>query len=351
MHIHPKEHMTPSPLVAIVILNYNGRSFLERFLPSVKGSTWPNLEIIVADNASTDDSLTFLRVNHPDIRIIQNPTNEGFARGYNTALQQVGADIFVLLNSDVEVTPGWIEPMVELMQADRQIAACQPKILDWHHRDRFEYAGAAGGWIDAFGYPFCRGRIFDICETDLGQYDHTRAVFWASGAAMFIRSEVYLREGGFDPFFFAHQEEIDLCWRIQLSGLKIMSCPASVVYHVGGGTLPQGNPRKTFLNFRNNLIMLWKNLPFFEKCWKLPVRFALDAISAWKNLLSGNPGYFMAVSRAHIAFMGWLIKRPDEVRMPSGRSGRPAGIWRGNLIWQHFIMGRSKFSEIVGPDA
>ncbi|MEY4885143.1 MAG: hypothetical protein RL151_452 [Bacteroidota bacterium] len=351
MHFNPTEHMTPPPLVAIVILNYNGRSYLERFLPSVKASTWSNLKIIVADNASTDDSLTFLRLNHPDIRIIQNPSNEGFARGYNTALQQVDADIFVLLNSDVEVVPGWIEPVVALMSADPKVAACQPKILDWHHREMFEYAGAAGGWIDTFGYPFCRGRIFDICEADNGQYDHPRPVFWASGAAMFIRRDVYLQHGGFDPFFFAHQEEIDLCWRIQLSGWRIMSCPSSVVYHVGGGTLPQGNPRKTFLNFRNNLIMLWKNLPLSEKCWKLPARFALDAISAWKNLLSGNPGYFWAVSKAHIAFMKWLINPPAEVRLPHGRTGRPAGIWRGNLIWQHFMMGRSKFSEIVGPDA
>lgn len=351
MHIHTPEHIEPLPLVAIVILNYNGRGYLQRFLPSVKASTWPNLQIVVADNASTDDSLSFLIEHHPDVRIIRNSSNEGFARGYNTALQHVEADIFVLLNSDVEVDPGWIEPVVAMMSADQQIAACQPKILDWNHRDRFEYAGAAGGWIDAFGYPFCRGRIFDVCETDRGQYDHPRPVFWASGAAMFIRRTVYLKEGGFDPFFFAHQEEIDLCWRIQLTGMRIMSCPSSVVYHVGGGTLPQGNPRKTFLNFRNNLIMLWKNLPWSEKCWKLPVRFALDALSAWKNLLSGNPGYFMAVSKAHVAFLRWLVNRPQGVRMPSDRTGRPEGIWHGNLIWQHFILGRSKFSEIVGPDA
>jgi GT2 family glycosyltransferase len=351
MQLPTTEHINPLPLVAIVILNYNGRGYLQRFLPSVKSSTWPNLKIIVADNASTDDSLTFLEENHPDIRIIRNGSNEGFARGYNSALQQVEADIFVLLNSDVEVPPRWIEPVVELMSSDMSIAACQPKILDWHRRERFEYAGAAGGWIDAFGYPFCRGRIFDVCETDEAQYDRVRPIFWASGAAMFIRSEVFLREGGFDPYFFAHQEEIDLCWRIQLSGLRIMSCPASVVYHVGGGTLPQGNPRKTFLNFRNNLIMLWKNMPWEEKCWKLPVRFGLDALSAWKNLLSGNPGYFFAVSRAHIAFVKWLLERPTDIRIPSDRSGLPAGMWRGNLIWQHFIMGRSKFSEIVGPDA
>lgn len=351
MHNPATDHTESPPSVAIVILNYNGQGYLQRFLPSVMASTWPNLQIIVADNASTDDSLTFLQTHYPDIRIIRNPSNEGFARGYNTALQQVEADVFVLLNSDVEVPPGWIEPVMAVMASDTRIAACQPKILDWNHRERFEYAGAAGGWIDTFGYPFCRGRIFDVCEKDQGQYDSVRAIFWASGAAMFIRSDVFLREKGFDPFFFAHQEEIDLCWRIQLSGLKIMSCPASVVYHVGGGTLPQGNPRKTFLNFRNNLIMLWKNLPVWEKCWKLPVRFGLDALSGWKNMLSGNPDYFFAVARAHFAFLKWLIDRPAETRMPSARSGRPAGMWSGNLIWQHFGKGRSKFSEIVGPDA
>lgn len=351
MHIPPTDHIESPASVAIVILNYNGRGYLQRFLPSVKTSTWPNLQIIVADNASTDDSLSFLHEHHPDIRIIQNSSNEGFARGYNTALRQVEADIFVLLNSDVEVPPGWIEPIATLMASDERIAACQPKILDWNRRGRFEYAGAAGGWIDAYGYPFCRGRIFDVCETDQGQYDNVRPIFWASGAAMFIRSDVFLKEGGFDPFFFAHQEEIDLCWRIQLSGLKIMSCPESVVYHVGGGTLPQGNPRKTFLNFRNNLIMLWKNMPWSEKWWKMPVRFGLDALSGWKNMLSGNPGYFFAVARAHFAFLRWLIDRPSETRMPSARCGRPTGIWQGNLIWQHFIRGRSKFSEIVGPDA
>jgi GT2 family glycosyltransferase len=345
------EHTTLRPLVAIVILNYNGRGYLQRFLPSVMASTWPNLQIVVADNDSTDDSIAFIRAEYPSIRIIRNPTNEGFARGYNTALRQVEADVFVLLNSDVEVTPGWIEPVIELMESDLSIAACQPKILDWNRREKFEYAGAAGGWLDTFGYPFCRGRVFDVCEEDHGQYDRIRPIFWASGAAMFIRSEVFLREGGFDPFFFAHQEEIDLCWRIQASGMRIMACPASVVYHVGGGTLPQGNPRKTFLNFRNNLIMLWKNMGTAEKSWKIPVRFALDALSAWKNLLSGNPAYFMAVSRAHLAFFQWVLSPDPESLFPRQKARTTAGIWRGNIIWQHFVRRKSAFSEIVGPDA
>jgi len=249
------------PSVAVVILNYNGRTYLERFLPSVLRSTYPRLEVVVADNRSTDGSLDFLRTQHPSVRILANPSNEGFAQGYNTALAQVSAEISVLLNSDVEVEPGWIEPVVALMAGDERIAACQPKILDWNAPDRFEYAGAAGGWIDSFGYPFSRGRVFDTCERDTGQYDDPAPVFWATGAAMFVRTAVFLAHGGFDPYFFAHQEEIDLCWRLQRAGYRIYACPASVVRHVGGGTLPQGNPRKTYLNFRNNLVMLWKNLP------------------------------------------------------------------------------------------
>lgn len=349
---HPKTgHTAPHPLVAVVILNYNGQGYLQRFLPSVKASTYPNLKIIIADNASTDDSLTFLKSAHPDVDIIRNPSNQGFALGYNTALRQVEADIYVLLNSDVEVPEGWIEPAVELMESDVHIAACQPKIIDWTHRDRFEYAGAAGGWMDAFGYPFCRGRIFDVCEVDRGQYDSIQPIFWASGAAMFVRAQAFHQCGGFDAFFFAHQEEIDLCWRLQRCGYRIMACPSSVVFHVGGGTLPQGNPRKTYLNFRNNLIMLWKNMRPAEKAWKLPVRFALDALSAWKNLLSGNPGYFLAVARAHTAFFGWVLRHPALHAGAMRTDKRPAGIYPGNIIWQHFVKRHTHFSEIVGPDA
>lgn len=336
------------PSVAVVILNYNGKGYLERFLPSVLRSTYPNLEVVVADNRSTDDSVAFLRAHHPGVRILENPDNEGFAKGYNTAMSQVSADISVLLNSDVEVEPGWIEPVVALMAADGRIAACQPKILDWNAPDRFEYAGAAGGWIDSLGYPFSRGRVFDTCEPDTGQYDATAPVFWATGAAMFVRTDIFRAHGGFDPFFFAHQEEIDLCWRMQLSGYRIFACPASVVRHVGGGTLPQGNPRKTFLNFRNNLVMLWKNLPTRERLWKIPFRFVLDAVSAWKNLLSGHPDFFMAIAKAHAAFLGWLLRHRGDALMPVRRDGALEGRYPGNLIWDYFIRNRRTFLEIVG---
>ncbi len=243
------------------------------------------MELIVADNASTDDSLAFLRKHYPTVRIIEMKRNHGYAGGYNVALKEVKSEYYVLLNSDVEVTPGWIEPVIELMDSDKQIGACQPKILSYAEKDRFEYAGAAGGWMDCLGYPFARGRIFDICEKDEGQYDEVQKIFWASGAALFVRAELFHQAGGLDTYFFAHMEEIDFCWRLQLLGYSIYACPASVVYHVGGGTLPKGNERKVFLNFRNNMIMLAKNLPKRQSFWKIPMRILMDFISAFKSFL------------------------------------------------------------------
>lgn len=269
-------------------------------------STYSNYEVIVADNASTDDSLSFLRATFPEVTILQMPVNYGFARGYNEALKQVIAKYYILLNSDVEVKQGWIEPVITLMEGDTRIGACQPKILMFGDKSLFEYAGAAGGWIDFLGYPFARGRIFDYCEQDNGQYDSNERVFWASGAAMFVRADLYHDLKGLDEYFFAHQEEIDFCWRLQLAGYQVMACPASVVYHVGGGTLPKGNERKVFLNFRNNMIMLAKNLPVGQRAWKIPLRILLDIISAWKSLLGGEGTYFVAVIEAHFGFYKWL---------------------------------------------
>ena len=237
--------MTSQPKVAVVILNWNGRKYLEQFLPSVSDTTYSNYEIIIADNGSADDSISFIERNYAGIKIIRLAKNYGFSRGYNEALKDIRADYYMLLNSDVEVKPGWLDPMVELMESDRNFAACQPKVLSFRNKMLFEYAGAGGGWIDRFGYPFARGRVFDVCEEDHGQYDDASLIFWVSGAAMFIRSSVFHQVNGFDEYFFAHQEEIDLCWRMQLAGYRIYSCPASVVYHVGGGTLPKGNSRKT----------------------------------------------------------------------------------------------------------
>jgi GT2 family glycosyltransferase len=262
----------------------------------------------------------------------------------------VNADYFILLNSDVEVQAGWLEPMVNLLEANKNVAACQPKILSYNNRGLFDYAGAAGGWIDKYGYPFAMGRIFDICEEDHGQYDEVRDIFWASGAALFIRSSVFSEMKGFDEYFFAHQEEIDLCWRIQMAGWQISSCPQSVVYHVGGGTLPRGNSRKTFLNFRNNLVMLAKNLPWSRKWWLIPYREFLNAVSAFKTLFKGDGGYFMAVAKAHIAFAGWVFFHKKKSVFPENRRGRLRGVYGGNLAWQHFIKKRKHFSEVIKKD-
>ena len=336
------------PKVSIVILNWNGVQYLERFLPAVLSSSYGNYEVIVADNGSTDDSLDFLARRYPQLRVIRFTENHGFAKGYNEALQQVQSDYYVLLNSDVEVEAGWLEPMVSLLESDGGIGACQPKILSWANKKSFEYAGAAGGWLDKFGYPFARGRVFDVCEEDRGQYDTQVPVFWASGAALFIRAGVYHEVKGFDEYFFAHQEEIDMCWRIQLADYKVYACPASVVYHVGGGTLPRGNSLKTYLNFRNNKIMMSKNLPMMRKLWVMPLRSLMDGVSAWKGLLSGDGGYFVAVLRAQLAFVKWWLFYKKKSVFPPVKKKVLCGYYKGNIIWQHFIKKKRSFMEIVG---
>lgn len=339
--------MSSIPKVAIVILNWNGRHYLQQFLPSVLATTYTNVEIIVADNGSTDDSVSFLKQLYPQIRIILLDQNYGYARGYNEALKQVIADYYMLLNSDVEVQPSWLEPMAALLETDKQIGACQPKLLSYKNRNFFEYAGAAGGWIDKYGYPFAKGRIFDVSEEDKGQYNGTAQVFWASGAALFVRSSAFHACNGFDEYFFAHQEEIDLCWRLQLAGYTIYCCSDATVYHVGGGTLPKGNSGKTFLNFRNNHIMLYKNLPLSQKWWKTIYRILLDIISASKGLLTGDAGYFLAILRAHVAFFKWILFYQNKSLFPSTRKGKLYGVYPHNLVWQHFIKGKRYFGEII----
>jgi GT2 family glycosyltransferase len=335
------------PTVAIVILNWNGKKYLEQFLPSLLASSYTNKKIIVADNASTDDSVNYLCANFPSVEIICNTSNEGFAKGYNTALKKVKADYYVLLNSDVEVTQNWIEPIISLMENDRAIGACQPKIKSYNERTHFEYAGASGGWIDEFGYPFSRGRVFDFTEEDTGQYDNAEPCFWASGAALFVRSYLYHQLGGLDEYFFAHQEEIDLCWRLQLVGYKVYVEPKSTVYHIGGGTLPKANNKKVFLNFRNNLIMLAKNLSLAESLWRLPVRIMLDAVAAWKGLVSGNSGYFVAIIKSHFHFVKWLLFDKKKSVFPVSKKGVVSGFYKGSIIWQHFVKKKTRFSEIV----
>lgn len=339
--------MTHYPSVAVVILNWNGRKYLEQFLPSLMLTTYPDVQFIVADNGSTDDSLDFLTRYYPQVKQLRSSVNEGFAKGYNTTLRQVQASYYVLLNSDVEVTPGWIEPVIELMEGNADIGACQPKVLSWHDKTMFEYAGGAGGWIDAYGYAFCRGRIFDGCEKDTGQYDDVARVFWASGCALFIRPEVYHGLNGFDELFFAHQEEIDLCWRMQLAGYLVYVCPYSVVYHVGGGSLPKGNPRKVYLNYRNSLIMLFKNYSFAEKLWKIPFRLILDGISAVQQAFRGDIDYMATVLKAHFAFYKWLLSGKERKYFPVKRVAYPHGIYKGSVVWQHFIKKKQRFTEII----
>ena len=310
-------------------------------------TTYENLEVIVSDNGSTDGSVSIITQQFPQVRLVRLDQNYGFAKGYNLTLEKVEADYFALINSDVEVQPGWLTPIIDLLEKDKFNAACQPKLLSYTNRNIFEYAGGAGGWLDSFGYPFARGRIFDVSEVDKGQYDSIERVFWVTGAAMVIRSEVFRQMKGFDNYFFAHQEEIDLCWRMQLSGYKLFANPSSVVYHVGGGTLPRGNTLKTFLNFRNNQIMLYKNLPWSEKWWKIPFRIFLDAVSAWKGLFIGDGGYFLAIFRAHCSFLKWMLFEKKRSVFPEKKTGELAGLYKGNLVWQHFAKGKKYFSQFV----
>ena len=334
--------------VAVVILNWNGKSFLEKFLPQVMMYNAPYSEVIVADNASTDDSISFLQQHYPNVTIVRNSMNGGFAKGYNDALKHVKADHYVLLNSDVEVTPRWIEPVIELMQSDASIAACQPKIRAYNDREYFEYAGAAGGFIDKYTYPFCRGRIFDTYEKDEGQYDDVREIFWATGACLFIRADVFHKATGFDEDFFAHMEEIDLCWRIKNMGYKIMYCPHSTVFHVGGGTLAKTSPRKTYLNFRNNLLLMTKNHDPGFFVIKLLMRMVLDGVAGMKFLLSGDFSHFNAVLKAHFSFYGMFGKTMKKRRalQKQVKQYTTTAVYRRSIVVDYYLRGKKKFSDL-----
>jgi len=330
--------------VAVVILNWNGKKYLEQFLPSLIQHTGSEAEIIVADNASSDDSVPFLQQHFPSIRIIRLPENLGFAKGYNLALSQVDATYYVLLNSDIEVTAGWLDPVIRLMEENPAIGACQPKIRSWHDRAFFEYAGAAGGFIDKYGYPFCRGRMFLTMEEDHGQYDDMTEIFWASGACMFVRSEVYHRMGGLDNDFFAHMEEIDFCWRLHNNGYKVMYCPASVVYHIGGGTLPKASWLKTYLNFRNNFMLLYKNLPAGLLINVFAVRLILDAVAAYKFLFQAGFKDFRAVIRAHISFYKALpaLRKKRKVL----KHGSLKKMYQRPLVFDYYLLRKRFFSQL-----
>lgn len=329
---------------AIVILNWNGRPMLERFLPSVVANTTGDAEVIVADNGSTDDSIEFLKTNYPSLRLILMDKNYGFAEGYNRALAQIDAEYYVLLNDDVEVTPGWTDKVVALMDSDPQIAAAQPMLKMFDRRDHFEYAGGAGGYIDKLGYPFCRGRIFSTIEQDIGQYNDTRDVFWATGAAMFVRSAVWKELGGLDGDFFAHMEEIDFCWRARNHGYRIVATSDAQVFHVGGGTLPKSSPFKTQLNFRNNLAMLYKNLPASRQRRVIALRIVLDWVAALSFLAKGNWGEFRAVFKAHRQFRQW--KPALDAKRKAINPKEVDCVYRRSILVDYHLKGKKVFSKL-----
>jgi GT2 family glycosyltransferase len=335
--------------VAIVILNWNGRKYLQQFLPSViKYSNNPENKIVVADNNSSDDSVSYIKEFFPQIEIVRFSRNYGYAKGYALSLPQISAKYYVLLNSDIEVTPGWIDPIVKLMDDDKQIAAAMPKIRAYHRREYFEYAGAAGGFIDKYGYPFCQGRILNEIEKDNGQYDHYKEIFWASGACMFLRASAYIKTGGFDGDFFAHMEEIDLCWRLKRLGYKIFYCPDSVVYHVGGGTLPNDNPRKLYYNYRNCLFLLFKNIDRIDFLKILIPRMFLDGLSATLYLVQGKLSFFMAVLRAHLRFyfsLNMLINKRQIFNKIIAKTS-VGEIYDGSIVLAFFLKKIRTFNNL-----
>ncbi|WP_224482732.1 glycosyltransferase family 2 protein [Robertkochia aurantiaca] len=332
--------------IAIVILNWNGKELLEKFLPSVVNHS-KEATVWVADNASSDDSVAFVRENYPEVKLVQNSVNGGYAKGYNDALQHIEADLFCLLNSDVEVTQGWLTPIIEAFEKDQHLAVAQPKILDYKNPEFFEYAGAAGGFIDRLGYPFCRGRIFQSLEKDNGQYNDHFGIFWASGACMFVRKEVFVSNGGFDEDYFAHQEEIDFCWKTINRGYQIRYIGSSVVYHVGGATLNAMNPQKTFLNFRNSLFSITKNLPRRKVLPLLIARLLLDGIAAARFLFQLKVRHFAAVFKAHLSFyrnLGKMLKKRDFVN-------KDIKYYKcTSIVLSYFVYRRKLYKQVVSSD-
>ena len=325
-----------SPHIAIAILNYNGRSLLKAYLPSVLASTYANKSIWVIDNQSTDDSVDWLQTHYPGIGLKKNAGNYGFAKGYNEGLKEIKADYYLLLNSDVEVNPGFIEPVIEAMEADKRIAFAQPKLRWLRKPEYFEYAGAAGGLLDPLGYPLCRGRLFDKLEIDKGQYNDSPFVFWASGACMFARAETYWQLGGFYAYFFMHSEEIDLCWRAQNAGYKILACGESSAMHLGAASLQKESPRKTLYNFRNNLIMLARNMPVGRLIWVLFLRFWLDGLAAVTFICKGEVGSAGSVVNAWFAFSRWFVKN-ERNKFPVKRGFKGLdGVLAGFALWKRY---------------
>ncbi len=330
--------------LAIVILNWNGRSLLEKFLPSVVKFSKNDADIYVADNNSTDDSISFLKNNYPEVKIIHNDINGGYAKGYNDALKHVKADIYALVNSDIEVTNDWLKPVIQQFEKNNKTVVVQPKLLDFKNKSKFEYAGAAGGFVDFMGYPYCKGRIFMHLENDMNQYNDVSDIFWASGACFFIKSDIFHQLKGFDEDYFAHQEEIDLCWRIQNEGLNIQYVGTSTVYHIGGATLKETNPHKTYLNFRNSLFTIAKNVPKRFVFLVVLFRLILDAIAGIKFMIELRPIHTWAILKAHFSFYKNL---PKMIRKRKSISFKQTNYFHCfSIVWEHFILRKNKFTEI-----
>ena len=329
--------------IAVVILNWNGQSLLERFLPSVIDYSHEQATIYLADNASTDDSLAYLKETFPEVELIAMSENTGYAGGYNTALSELTEDLYILLNSDVKVTKDWLSPIKAAFSEDTNLGAAQPKLLDLNKPSSFEYAGAAGGFIDAYGYPYCRGRIFETIEEDIGQYDNVTTAFWASGACLCVRRDAFNLIGGFDTAFFAHMEEIDLCWRLRHYGFTIGVVMQSTVYHLGGGTLPNMHAKKTYLNFRNSLFLLFKNVAGFKVVWIIFARLVLDGIAGLRFLFTGKPAHFSAVIRAHIDFYrgASAMRKKGSLYRKSYKYFKTRSI-----VWQYFIARKREFGKL-----
>lgn len=335
--------------IAVVILNWNGGKLLQQFLPSViSHSNYPGTKILVADNGSTDESILVLKKNFPEVEILDLKQNFGFAKGYNEALQQIDAEYYVIMNSDVELDENWMQPVMDMLEKDNSIGAVQPRILSYHEKNSFEYAGAAGGFIDWYGFPFCRGRIFDSIEKDTGQYEQAIDIFWGSGACLIIRAELFHKAGGFDEDFWAHMEEIDLCWRIKNMGYRIVVCPESKVYHLGGGSLPYGNPMKLYLNFRNNLSLLYKNLPGNRLLVTIFMRMILDGVAAFRLLSEGNTKGFLSVIHAHFSFYRNLPSLHKKRKAQSAflnRKQHPE-MFRQSIVFNYYLKKKKRFSEL-----
>ena len=328
---------------AIIILNWNGEKLLEQFLPSVVEFTAKQADIYIADNNSTDNSIDFITENFPSVKIIKNAINGGYAKGYNDALKHIDADIFCLINSDIEVTENWLNPILNEFENDENIGVLQPKILDFKNKTKFEYAGAAGGFLDFFGYPYCRGRIFNDIEKDKNQFNKISDIFWASGACFFIKSDLFRELNGFDEDYFAHQEEIDLCWRVQNAGFKIKYIPNSIVYHVGGATLSNLNPKKTFLNFRNSLLNILKNVPNRYLVFLILSRLILDGFAGIKFLIEIKPKHTFAILKAHLSFYSLFFK---FLRKRKNRKKKTDYYNHKSIVWQYFVLGRKKYHQL-----